>query len=364
MYKFLDLVRQNDLVRKDINQAISKLLDSASFIGGDEISEFENNFSNFVGVNSCVGVGNGTDALEICIEALELPPGSEIIVPVNSFIATSEAVLRSGHKVIFSDVLEKNATIDPISIEEKISRNTVAVIAVHLYGHPCAVQEILELCEKYGLVLIEDCAQSHGARVNGKMVGSFGTVSAFSFYPGKNLGGIGDGGAILTNDKKLAQRSRMISQHGRKKKQKYVHDIIGRNSRLDTMNAAVLNIKLKKLPEWLKHRNALAKKYISCLEGSKTSTFEVDENVFHSYHLFVCRSEDRDGLKSFLSKKGVETGIHYPVPLHKQPAHANENDQAHFPIASKLANDSISLPMGEHLTTEDVENISNIIKAY
>lgn len=364
MYKFLDLAHQNNLVRQDINSAITQVLSAGSFIGGEQVSEFENAFSKFVGAEHCVGVGNGTDALEISIEALDFPAGSEIIVPVNSFIATSEAVERCGHKVVFADVLARNATFDPAAVKEKISENTVAIIAVHLYGHPCSMNEITELCDDNDLVLIEDCAQSHGASFNGQMVGTFGAISAFSFYPGKNLGGIGDGGAIVTSDEKLASKARMISQHGRQTNQKYIHEIAGRNSRLDALNASILTVKLKKLPDWLEHRNRLAMCYLECLRETNLITMELDEDVFHSYHLFVCRSERRDLLQAYLNDKGVGTGIHYPVPLHKQPVYANRYHPMEFPVASALANEIISLPMGEHLTCEDVHDISKIIKNY
>ena len=364
MYKFLDLVHQNNLVREDIDAAIARTLDNGAFIGGEDVAQFEEAFSKFIGVEHCIGVANGTDALEISIEALDLPEGSEIIVPVNSFIATSEAVERNGHKVVFADVLEKNATIDPLSVEAKITKNTAAIIVVHLYGHPCSMAEITTLCDNHNLFLIEDCAQSHGAMVNGKMTGSFGVIAAYSFYPGKNLGGIGDGGAIVTNDEKLAITSRKISQHGRAKNEKYVHEIKGRNSRLDAINAAILNIKLKRLPAWLALRNSLAKTYIRYLAGSKVEALEVDERSFHSYHLFVCKCNDRDGLRNYLSKMGVETGIHYPVPLHKQPAYSSDCTFESFPVASHLADVSISIPIGEHLNTGDVKIISDIIKNF
>ena len=364
MYKFLDLVHQNNLVRKDIDEVIERNLDSGTFIGGEDIEQFEEAFSKFIGAKHCIGVANGTDALEISIEALGLPKGSEIIVPVNSFIATSEAVERNGHKVVFADVLEKNATIDPLSVDEKITKNTAAIIVVHLYGHPCSMTEITTLCDKYKLHLIEDCAQSHGAMINGKMTGTFGVIAAYSFYPGKNLGGIGDGGAIVTNDENLAKTSRMISQHGRAKSEKYVHEIIGRNSRLDAINAAVLNIKLKRLPEWLELRNSLAKTYINYLDGSKAKTLEVDQGSYHSYHLFVCKCEDRDGLREYLNKEGVGTGIHYPIPLNKQPAYSSKMTFECFPVANYLASVSLSLPIGEHLNNRDIKIISDIIKNF
>ena len=231
MVKFLDLKSQYDSIKDEIDEAIKNVISETAFIGGKYVEQFEKEFAEFCQAKYCQGVANGTDALEIVIEALDLPKGSEIIVPANSFIASSESVTRSGHKVVFCDCDESNYTISIPSLKSKITPNTKAIIAVHLYGHPCDMDEILAIAKEHNLKVIEDCAQSHGAEYKGKRVGAIGDAGTFSFYPGKNLGAYGDGGAIVTNDKELATKCKMIANHGRI--EKYNHEFEGRNSRLD-----------------------------------------------------------------------------------------------------------------------------------
>jgi dTDP-4-amino-4,6-dideoxygalactose transaminase len=361
MIKFLDLKKQNGLLKEELSRAISEVVDSANFIGHPVISDFEDNFSNFLGGKFCVGVGNGTDALEIAIESLFLPKGSEIIVPANSFIATSEAVVRLGYKIVFADVEINTASICPKSIISKITSNTSAIIVVHLYGQPCDMKKIKDICKGSKIKLIEDCAQSHGAKFNDACVGTFGDVAAFSFYPGKNLGAFGDAGTVVTNDETIYKYCKMVSNHGRK--EKYLHEFPGRNSRLDGIHAAVLNVKLNKLKQWLDRRNEIANIYREEITNPAISFFDERENCFHSYHLFVIKVSDRNGLLAGLDRQKIEYGIHYPVPLHLQPAHKGINIEGDMPIVERLADEIISLPIGEHLSDSDVRQVISVINS-
>lgn len=361
MIKFLDLKKQNRLVKEDLSKEIKSIMDSAFFIGHPIINDFEENFANYLGVKYCTGVANGTDALEIAIESLDLPKGSEIIVPANSFIATSEAVVRLGYKVVFADVEINTASICPESINSKITSKTSAVIAVHLYGQPCNIKEIKDICRNKSLKLIEDCAQSHGAKFNGACVGTFGDVSAFSFYPGKNLGAFGDAGAVVTNDKNINKFCKMLSNHGRT--QKYLHEFPGRNSRLDAIHAAVLNVKLKNLNDWLNRRNEIANLYRKGIKNRDVILFDELSNHYHSYHLFVIRVPNREKLSSAFDLNEIEYGVHYPVPLHLQPAHRGINSLGDMPNAEDLAEHIISIPMGEHLEDSEVKQVISVINS-
>ena len=259
MVKFLDLKFQYQSIKPEIDEAIQNVIENSAFIGGKNVAQFEDSFSNYVGTDYCIGVGNGTDALEIAIEALEMPIGSEIIVPANSFIASSEAVTRSGHKVVFVDIDAESYVVSIKDLKKRITPKTKAIMAVHLYGHPCNMDELAKISKKYNLYIIEDCAQAHGAEYKGKRVGGIGDIAAFSFYPGKNLGAYGDGGAITTNNLDLSVQCRKIANHGRISK--YDHDFEGRNSRLDGLQAAILNVKLKYLNVWIEKRINVANLY-------------------------------------------------------------------------------------------------------
>lgn len=309
--KFLDLQSQYKSIKLEIDNAIGRVMASTCFIGGDEVDLFESEFADYHMANHCIGVANGTDALELAISALDLPAGTEIIVPANSFIASAEAVTRCGYKVVFADVCVDTYTLDVKLLESLIGTETSAIVAVHLYGHPSDMTQIMKLAKKYGLKVIEDCAQAHGATFKGRKVGSIGDISAFSFYPGKNLGAFGDAGAVLTNCSRLADRVRKEANHGRV--DKYRHLFVGRNSRLDSLQAAVLRVKLRHLDDWIKIRNSVAQSYIDSFHDLKRLRLPlVRGEVYHSFHLFVVQCEERESLVSYLSAKGVETGIHYP----------------------------------------------------
>ncbi len=363
MIKFLDLQHQYKTIKNDIDAAIQSIISSSAFIGGEEIKKLEKNFASFQNAEHCIGVANGTDAIEIAIEALELPPNSEIIVPANSFIASSEAVTRSGHKVVFCDCNLENYTISIQSLKEVITEKTKAIIAVHLYGHPCDMGALTEIAKEHDLKILEDCAQAHGAEYNGKRIGAIGDIGTFSFYPGKNLGAYGDAGAIVTNNEELAIKCKMIANHGRI--EKYNHVFEGRNSRLDNLQAAILNVKLKHLEEWTNQRIKIADLYIENLKDVRQITLpKRSEWARQVYHLFVIRTDRREELKSYLSEQNIQTGIHYPIALPKLKAYDYIGKaQADF-NANNTDHLLLSLPIGEHLTTEDAKKVVEAIKNF
>lgn len=363
MIKFLDLYHQYRTIQPEIDMAIRSTIEKSAFIGGESVKNFEEAFAQFQQASCCVGVGNGTDALEIAIEALNLPPKSEIIVPANSFVATAESVTRTGHHVVFADVNPATYTLDPDDVNRRITSRTKAVIAVHLYGHPCDMDGILALASQYGLRILEDCAQAHGAEYRGKRVGVIGDIGAFSFYPGKNLGAYGDAGAILSNNPDIANRCRMIANHGRA--EKYNHLIEGRNSRLDGLQAAILEVKLKYLEGWLDRRNAIAGRYIRGLWGIPQITLPIiDANARHVFHLFVIRIERRDELRQYLKAAGIESGVHYPVALPKLAAYKYIGQYSENMCANKIDATLLSLPMGEHLNDDQVDTVIGTVRDY
>lgn len=357
--KFLDIYRQDGPIREEINTAISQVIGDSAYIGGQYVKQFTSAFAKFQQADYCVGVGNGTDALEIILHALELPLGSEVLVPANSFIASAEAVTRSGLKVVFCDCDPVTYTIDIDDAVKRITNNTAVIMPVHMYGHPCDMNAVLELAARYDLQVVEDCAQAHGAEYKGKKVGTFGIAGAFSFYPGKNLGAYGDAGAIITNNERLADRCIMVANHGRT--EKYNHEFEGRNSRLDGMQAAILNIKLKALEQWTECRRNLARCYQELLNDSTVSLPTEQKWAKHVWHLFVIRSNQRDRLRSLLIKEGIQCGIHYPVALPDLPAYQYIEHKGREFRASKYADELLSLPIGPHLRVEDIERVSEVI---
>jgi dTDP-4-amino-4,6-dideoxygalactose transaminase len=363
MVKFLDLNKQYNSIKDEIDAAIKKVIDQSAFIGGKEIKDLEAGLAAFQEAKHCIAVANGTDAIEIGIEALELPPNSEIIVPANSFIASSEAVTRSGHQVVFCDCDPDNYTISVDDFKQKITANTKAVIAVHLYGHPCNMDALLQVCKENNIKIIEDCAQAHGAEYNGQRIGAVGAFGTFSFYPGKNLGAYGDGGAIVTNDDALAKKCRMIANHGRI--EKYNHEFEGRNSRLDNLQAAILNVKLKYLEDWTNHRIMIADFYLEHLKEVPQIVLPKRELWARQvYHLFVVRVKHREELQNFLKEKEIQTGVHYPIALPKLGAYKYlDQAQASF-IANEYDSQLLSLPIGEHLSLDDALQVVETIKEF
>lgn len=353
MIKFLDLHSQYLSIKEEIDSTIKSVIADSSFIGGDNVNNFEEEFAKFQDSSFCLGVGNGTDALEIAIEALNLPPDSDILVPANSFIASSEAVTRKGHNVIFCDIDPEDYTVDIQDLKLKITDKTTAVIAVHLYGHPCNMDELIKIATEKDLKIIEDCAQAHGAEYKNKRVGSIGDVGCFSFYPGKNLGAYGDGGAITTNNENIYINCKKIANHGRVSK--YDHEFEGRNSRLDGLQAAILSVKLKHLDEWTDRRISIAENYLNKLAEYTDLTLPIRRPwAKQVYHLFVVRHNNRDIFMEGLNKNNIQTGIHYPIALPNLEAYKHLNQNSSCPVATALDKNLVSLPIGDHLSPEDV----------
>jgi dTDP-4-amino-4,6-dideoxygalactose transaminase len=363
MIKFLDLKSQYQSIQPEIDAAIAAVIADTAFVSGPYAKKFEEEFAAWLGADWCIGVGNGTDAIEIALEALDLPPGSEVIVPGNSFIASSEAVTRTGLKVVFADVDPGHYTLTAQTVRAKLTPRTSAIMAVHLYGHPCDMAELKALADEHGLKIIEDCAQAHGATSHGKTVGTIGDIATFSFYPGKNLGAYGDAGAIVTNNADFAEKARKIANHGRIAK--YDHEFEGRNSRLDGIQAAVLSAKLPHLNDWTQHRIAVAESYMAELAGVEGIVLPRRANWARQvYHLFVIRTDRRDELKRWLADQGIETGIHYPVALTQLRAYDYLDQGGEDLFVNKTAGTLLSLPIGEHMSSTDVKNVSEALKTF
>jgi len=359
----VDLKAQYLSIQGEIDSSIKKVISETAFIGGSYCTNFENDFANYCETKYCIGVGNGTDALFITLKALNIGQGDEVITVANSFIATSEAITATGAKVVFIDCNPDTYTIDINKVEEKINKNTKAIIPVHLYGHPAEMDEISSITQKYNLFIIEDAAQAHGARYNGKRVGTLGDAACFSFYPGKNLGAYGDGGAIVTNDIDIAERCRMLANHGRL--EKYSHKIEGFNSRLDSIQAAILSVKLQHLDEWNRQRQRVANYYYHNLLLPEVKCPFKENYVEHVYHVFVVQTQKRNELQSFLIENGISTGIHYPIPLPYQQAYSYlEHKPGEFMVSENLAKNILSLPIYPELFDNSLEYIVSKIKEF
>lgn len=361
--KFLDLNKQYQAIKQDIDKAVADVIRDSAFISGDYASRFEAAFAAYQQAEYCIGCANGTDAIEISLEALQLPPRSEVIVPANTFIATSEAITRSGHKVVFCDCNEDDYTISLESARAKVTPKTRAIMLVHLYGQPCNMDEVRAFLSEHQLRVIEDCAQAHGAEYKGKRVGALADIGTFSFYPGKNLGAYGDAGAIVTNNPEFAKRARMIANHGRNAK--YDHEFEGRNSRLDGLQAAILSAKLEHLDSWLERRIAIANCYYDGLQSIGGLVLPAKRNWGrHVFHLFVVRTKRREALQNFLKTRNIETGIHYPIALPKLKAY-EQYGQANEPFVAHRADSQVlSLPIGDHMTIDDAEEVVAACRAF
>jgi len=361
---FVDLKKQYDSIKDEILEAISKVLDSSSFIGGDSLKRFESKFAKFCETDNCIGVGNCTNAIFISLRTLGVGKNDEVITAANTFIATSEAISLTGAKAVFCDVNENTYNINADLIEEKITKNTKAIVPVHLFGQPADMDKIIDIAMKYKLFIVEDAAQANGARYKDKRVGSIGDIGCFSFYPAKNLGAYGDGGAIVTDNTKIAKKIRMYANHGRS--EKYNHEFEGINSRLDGIQAAVLNIKLNYFNGWLIKRKSNAKLYnIKLKEFEDIITPKIPTDREHVFHLYVVRARKRNQLREFLFKNGIETGIHYPTALPNLKAYKNLGyTPDDFPVSSTLQDEIISLPMYPELTEIEIDYIVNAIKKF
>ena len=360
----VDLKAQYASIKPDIDAAVQHILDETDFIGGRAVTEFEKSFAAYCGTRSAVGLANGTDALQLSLLALGVGKGDEVVTAVNTFIATSEAISATGARPVFIDNDPQTYTIDVRKIEEKITPRTKAIIPIHLYGQPAAMDAINEIAARHNLVVIEDAAQAHGASFKGKTVGTLGRLACFSFYPGKNLGAYGDAGAIATNDEALADKVRMLANHGRLKK--YEHEIEGYNSRLDTLQAAILSVKLRHLRAWTERRRQNASTYSQRLARAATIiTPVVHADATHVFHLYVVRVQQRERVQQALKDAGIATGIHYPIPLHLQPAYKYlALPTGSFPVAERFASEIMSLPMYPELSADQIAFICDtLIKA-
>lgn len=365
--QFMDLCSQYRKIAGEIHGAIDSVLSSANFVMGADVALFENEFAAYCRALHCVGVGNGTDALLLALKAVGVVPGDYVITVPNTFIATTEAITLAGGNIEFVDVQPVSLLMDPDKLEQKIvalRRQGVtvkAVVPVHLYGRPCDMDAITAITARYGVRVIEDAAQAHGAEINGRRVGTIADAACFSFYPGKNLGAYGDAGAVVTNDKYIADRVAMLRNHGRTKK--YEHDLEGYNSRLDTIQAAILRVKLRHLEVWTDTRIANASLYSSLLSGNNTLTLPItgpgERNV---YHLYVIRTARRDHLQQKLKEAGVATGIHYPIPLHLQPAYRHLGlATGAFPVVEQASAEILSLPMDAEISADAINYVCGVI---
>jgi dTDP-4-amino-4,6-dideoxygalactose transaminase len=369
---FLDLKTQYLSIKEEIQSALNKVLEQTAFAGGPFVAQFEKDFAEFCQVDHCVGVGSGTDALWLALLALGVGPGDEVITVPDTFIATAEAITYCGATPVFVDVDEKTYNMDPNKLEDYLATCTLgskprrlpkAIIPVHLFGQTADMGPILEIAQKYGLSVVEDACQAHGALYKGKPAGSMGAAGCFSFYPGKNLGAYGEAGAVTTNNAELATRMRMIRDHGQEKK--YYHGCIGWNARMDGFQGAILSVKLKYLPSWNDGRRKNAELYNSLLNGSGAIiTPKEMDYAKHVYHIYAIRTKNRDALIAKLGEKGVNCGIHYPVPIHLQNAYASLKLKAgSFPVAEKVASEFVSLPMFAELTEEQIRYTVGIIRS-
>ena len=364
--ELVDLKRQYNLIRDELDQAIASCVLDTRFIGGDPVNQFGQEFASFCEAAYCAPCANGTDALEIALQALGIGQGDEVIVPAFTFFATVEAVLSVGATPVLCDISQTRYAIDPDLVEAKITPKTKAIIAVHLYGQMAEMDPLCKLALKYQLKIIEDAAQAHGASYKGRRAGSIGDIATFSFYPGKNLGAFGDAGAVTTNDEAYFKNVQMIANHGRLSK--YDHLIPGRNSRMDSIQAAVLNVKLKYLHEWNEKRRIVADQYRQLLSSTSKIVLPVEfPDSLSVYHLFVIRvqADVRDDLLQHLKEKNINAGIHYPISMPKLKALQSLNlDQSEFLIANRMMNEVISLPIFPELTKEEVSYISDTLLEY
>ncbi|WP_394780856.1 DegT/DnrJ/EryC1/StrS family aminotransferase [Undibacterium sp.] len=357
---FLDIQASYKELKTDIDAAVQRVLDSGWYILGGEVDTFEHDYAQYCGTRHCVSLANGLDALHLALRAMGVGAGDEVIVPSNTYIATWLAVSQCGAVPVPVEPVEATYNIDPAKIEAAITPRTKVILPVHLYGQPADMAPIMDIARKHGLRVLEDGAQAHGARYQGQRLGGHGDAVAWSFYPGKNLGALGDGGAVTTNDPELADRIRVLRNYG--SRVKYVNEVQGYNSRLDPLHAAALCVKLKHLDAWNARRAEVASRYTAALGNSGLILPAVLQGTEPAWHLYVVRTEDREGLQARLTAAGVGSLIHYPIPPHLQQAYADAGFSAgQFPLAEIMAKQVLSLPMGPHLSAEQQQHVIEAI---
>jgi dTDP-4-amino-4,6-dideoxygalactose transaminase len=361
---FLDLQAPYLELRAELDAAWRRVMESGWYILGKEVTAFEEEFAAYCGARYCVGVGNGLDALELILAAYDIGAGDEVIVPANTYIATWLAVSHVGATLVPVEP-DESYNLNPLLIRAAVTKKTKAILAVHLYGQPAAMNGIKAIAADYGLKIIEDAAQAHGASYFGQKAGNLGDAAGFSFYPGKNFGALGDAGAVVTNDELLADRVRVLRNYGSRKK--YFNEVIGRNARLDELQAALLRVKLKKLDEWNQRRAAIAQKYLRAFAGNNNLVLpQVIAGARHVWHLFVVRHPQRDWLRGMLTRKGIETLVHYPIPPHLSDAYRHlQLRSTALKLTAQYANEVLSLPLGPHLTATQaayiIESLQQIL---
>jgi dTDP-4-amino-4,6-dideoxygalactose transaminase len=359
----LDLRAQLATIREEIRAAVDKVLESGTYIMGPEVKEFEKEVAEYVGVKHAIGVGNGTDALLLTLDAMGIGPGDEVITTPFTFFATAETVSQLGATPVFVDIDPKTYNIDVNQIREKITPRTKAIIPVHIFGQPADMDEIMEIAREHNLYVLEDAAQAMGSEYKGKKIGSIGHAATFSFFPTKNLGGYGDGGMVVTNDDELAQKIRILRVHG--SNPKYYHSMVGYNSRLDELQAAMLRVKLRYLDQWNDARREKAALYNELLKDTPVVTPYHAEDRKHIYHLYIIQAEERDALMAYLKEQGISCGVYYPVPLHRQEVYKDlgygENS---LPNAEYMANRTFAIPLYPELPEEEMVRIAETIKKF
>lgn len=357
---FLDLRRGYLELQGEIDAATTRVLSSGWYIGGPEVAAFESAFADYVGASHCVGVANGLDALHLALRAMDVGPGDEVIVASNGYIATLLAVSMTGATPVLIEPHPLTYNLDPTRIRAAVTDRTRVILPTHLYGQPADLDPILAVAREHGLRVLEDAAQAHGARYKGRRVGAHGDAVTWSFYPSKNLGALGDAGAVTTNDPQLAERVRTLGNYGSHKR--YINEVRGTNSRLDPLQAAVLAVKLAHLDEWNNRRKRVAERYAEGLAGAGIKLPFVPDWADPIWHLFVIQTPNRSTLSDRLKKRGIETLIHYPIPPHLQQAYADlGHTRGDFPVAETLADSVLSLPVGPHLSDDDVERVIEVV---
>ncbi|MBD5467261.1 MAG: DegT/DnrJ/EryC1/StrS family aminotransferase [Lachnospiraceae bacterium] len=356
MIAYSDLRPIHNQIREELDEAYRRVMDSGWFITGNELEQFEREFASYCGTKYCIGVGNGLDALHIILRAYGIGAGDEVLVPANTFIATALAVSYAGATPVFVDCDESTYNMDPNLVEDKITAHTKAIMAVHLYGRVADMRALREIADRYGLKLIEDAAQAHGAQLNGKRTGSLGDAAGFSFYPGKNLGALGDSGAITTSDEELAERIYTLRNYG--SREKYHHELQGFNSRLDELQAAFLRVKLRHLDEWTRERRRIAAYYLKTLNADKMRLPFTGAEQNNVWHIFPVMVKDKKSVQDYLSRYDIQTLNHYPIPVHLQDAYKGSGYTAGmFPNAEKYATEEVSVPLWVGMSQEEMEQV-------
>lgn len=359
----VDLKAQYMSLKDEIDAAISRVINNTSFIMGEEVKTFEKDFAEFSGAKYCVSVSSGTSALALALRALDIGPGDEVITTSLTFTASAEAICHVGATPVFADVDADTCQIDPESIERAITSRTKAIMPVHLYGNPCDMDPIMDIAKRHSLRVVEDAAQAHGAKYHGRPIGVIGDVGCFSFYPGKNLGAYGDAGAVITNDNEIERRVRLLRDHGRTTK--YEHIEVGYGERMDALQAAILDAKLKHLKDWTEARRRWAEMYTEALAGVPVKVVSPTPDAYAVYHIYAICTERRNELLEYLNSKGIKAGIHYPIPLHLQPCYGYLGYcPGQLPVSESIANSELSLPMYPELGEENVALIVTAIREF